>query len=604
MSASPAVLPVPLSEEKSAAVTRLVEDLDSERLWWLSGYFAGLAGVARASQPARPIRPATPSAGGSEAAPLTIVYGSQTGNARRIAEALAQQATAAGVAARLMRADAYPVRELRHERLLYLVVSTQGDGEPSDDSRGLFDFLESRRAPRLDSLRYAVLGLGDSSYPQFCAAARRLDERLAELGAQRLLDRGEADVDIASVATPWSHDAIDAVQRVSHASPAPSGTVVSLRTALPASGTRERPYAAEIVANLPLTAGSDKDVRHIELALGESGLHYEPGDALGLWPVNPAPLVDAILDALRLDGAAPVTIAGETLALRAWLSDRRELTRLARPFLQAHAARARNAELDAILDAADATAFGRWVRDRQVVDVLRRYPATWTAQSLVEALHPLAPRLYSIASSQKQVGDEAHLTVAHVRSMAADGAWRWGAASHRLATGEPGARANVYIERNDRFRLPRDHARDVVMIGPGTGVAPFRAFLQEREAIGAAGRNWLVFGNPHLRSDFLYQVEWLRALEIGRLHRLDVAFSRDQDEKIYVQQRLREQGHRLYDWLEQGAHVYVCGAIAMAKDVHAALVDAIAEHGGRSPDAAAEYVDALQRDGRYARDAY
>ena len=604
MSASPAVLPVPLSEEKSAAVARLVEDLDSERLWWLSGYFAGLAGVARASQPVRPIRPATSSAGASEAAPLTIVYGSQTGNARRIAEALAQQAAVAGVAARLMRADAYPVRELRHERLLYLVVSTQGDGEPSDDSRGLFDFLESRRAPRLDSLRYAVLGLGDSSYPQFCAAARRLDERLAELGAQRLLDRGEADVDIASVATPWSHEAIDVAQRVSHASPAPSGTVVPLRTALASSGTRERPYAAEIVANLPLTVGSDKDVRHIELALGESGLHYEPGDALGLWPVNPAPLVDAILDALRLDAAAPVTIAGETLALRAWLSDRRELTRLARPFLQAHAARARNAELDAILDAADAKAFGQWVRDRQVVDVLHRYPATWPAQSLVEALHPLAPRLYSIASSQKKVGDEAHLTVAHVRSMTADGTWRWGAASHRLATGEPGARANVYIERNDRFRLPLDHARDVVMIGPGTGVAPFRAFLQEREAIGAAGRNWLVFGNPRLRNDFLYQVEWLHARETGRLHRLDLAFSRDQDEKLYVQQRLREHGRRLYDWLEQGAYVYVCGAIAMAKDVHAALVEIIAEHGGRSPDAAAEYVDALQRDGRYARDAY
>lgn len=602
MSASPALLPVPLSEEKSAAVARLVEDLDSERLWWLSGYFAGLARVARASQPVRPIRPAT-STGGSEATPLTIVYGSQTGNARRLAEALAEQAAAAGVAARLMRADGYPVREIKHERLLYLILSTQGDGEPSDDARGLFDFLESRRVQKLDSLRYAVLGLGDSSYPQFCAAARRLDERLAELGAQRLLDRGEADVDIASVATPWLQRAIDAVQRVAHASPAPSGTVVSLRNALASSGSRERPYAAEIVANLPLTFGGDKDVRHIELALEETGLSYEPGDALGLWPVNPAPVVDATLDALGLDAAAPVTIAGDTLALRTWLSERRELTRLARPFLQAHAARARSAELDAILDAADAKTFGQWMRDHQVVDVLRRYPATWSAQSLVEALHPLAPRLYSIASSQKQVGDEAHLTVAHVRSMTAGG-WHWGAASHQLATGEPGARANVYVERNDRFRLPLDHARDVVMIGPGTGVAPFRAFLQEREAIGATGRNWLVFGNPRLRNDFLYQVEWLRALETGRLHRLDLAFSRDQDEKLYVQQRLREHGRRLYDWLEQGAYVYVCGAIAMAKDVHAALVEIIAEHGGRSPDAAAEYVDALQRDGRYARDAY
>lgn len=610
-SPAPSLSALPLSDDKAQLLVRLTEGLDRERLWWLSGYAAGLA-RAGSVVPARSLHlTAQP-----ETAPtpqLTIVYGSQTGNARRLAEDLAQQAQDAGIPVRLLRADAYATRELKQERYLYLVISTQGDGDPPDDARGLVEFIAGKRAPELKQLKYAVLGLGDSSYPQFCAIGSRLDERLTELGATRLLDRGEADLDIDTVAAPWLAQALgiagDALKVPALA------TVTPLRVAV-ATGSREQPFAAELLANQRITLGGDRDIRHVELSLADSGLRYEPGDALGVWPRNPPALVDAVLDLLALDGETAVTHAGQALPLRTWLGEKRELTRLARPFVASHAQRSDNVELQALLGKDNAPAFGRWLEGRQVIDLLRQHRADWSAEALIDALRPLTPRLYSIASSQKAVGEEAHLTVAHVEYTGTDGELRRGAASHLLASSEEGATLPVYIERNERFRLPADASRDVIMIGPGTGVAPFRGFVQEREAIGAGGRNWLFFGNPHFRSDFLYQLEWQRALKTGQLHRLDLAFSRDPlpgegphketrpTRKAYVQQRLSERGRDLYTWLESGAHLYVCGAIAMGKDVHAALLEVIAGHGGRSAEDAEDYLNTLQQQGRYARDVY
>ncbi|MCL1634726.1 assimilatory sulfite reductase (NADPH) flavoprotein subunit [Luteimonas sp. SX5] len=594
------LFPTPLADDKAELLVRLTEGLDSERLWWLSGYVAGLARAGGA--PARALQLAAQTEA-PPAAQLTIVYGSQTGNAKRLAEGLAQQAQDAGVPVRLLRADAYATRELKQERYLYLVVSTQGDGDPPDDARGLVEFIAGKRAPPLKQLKYAVLGLGDSSYPQFCAVGNRLDQRLAELGATRLFERGEADLDIDAVAAPWLQRALDAARDAWKAAP-PLATVTPLRVAgAEPAATRERPFAAELLANQRIALG-DKDIRHIELSLGDSGLRYEPGDALGVWPRNSATLVDAILALLALDGDAEISHAGLSLPLRDWLGEKRELTRLARPFVAAHAQRSGDADLQALLAAENAAAFGRWREGRQVIDLLRQYRAGWSGDALVEALRPLTPRLYSIASSQKAVGDEAHLTVAHVEYASGDGDPRWGVASHLLATSGEGASLPVYIERNERFRLPADDSRDAIMIGPGTGVAPFRGFVQERAAIGAGGRHWLFFGNPHFRRDFLYQLEWQRAFKAGQLQRLDLAFSRDTAAKIYVQHRLRERGRELYDWLEGGAHLYVCGAIAMGKDVHAALRDIVAAHSGRSDEDAEDYLDGLQRQGRYARDVY
>lgn len=598
-SAVPSPSPLPFSEEETELLARLTERLDSDRLWWLSGYAAGLARADRGQPRALQAVPAPQPEPAAQ--PLTIVYGSQTGNAKRLAESLAQRAQDAGLPVRLLRADAYPQRELKQERHLYLVVSTQGDGDPPDDARGLIEFIAGRRAPELKQLKYAVLALGDSSYPQFCAIGRALDERLAALGASRLFERGEADLDIDTVAAPWLERAVDAAAEALKAQ-APLATVTPLRTAAVASFGRDKPFAAEVLANQRIALGA-KDIRHIELSLADSGLCYEPGDALGVWPRNPPALVSAVLETLSLDGDEAVSVSGQTLPLRDWLSDKRELTKLARPFVTRHAERAGNSDLRALLASDDAGALGPWLENRQVVDLLREHPADWSGQALVEALRPLLPRLYSIASSQKAVGDEAHLTVAHVEYAAADGDARWGATSHLLATSGEGARLPIYIERNERFRLPADAACDVVMIGPGTGVAPFRGFVQERAAVGASGRHWLFFGNTRFREDFLYQLEWQRALKSGQLHRLDLAFSRDiVGAKTYVQHSLREQGRALYAWLEGGAHLYVCGGIAMGKDVHAALLDIVAAERGR--DGAEEYLSALQQQGRYARDVY
>jgi sulfite reductase (NADPH) flavoprotein alpha-component len=590
--------PIPLPADKADLLARLTDGLDTPRLWWLSGYAAGLAERPAQAAPA-------PVVEAHAGASLSIVYGSQTGNAKRLAERLAQQAEAAGLAVRLLRADAYPLRELKNERHLYVVISTQGDGDPPDDARGFVEHLLAKRAPQLPQLKFAVLGLGDSSYPQFCAIGRTLDARLAELGATRLFDRGDADLDLETIADPWIARALDVAKK--ELKTQPRGSVVPLRPALHPTApawSREHPYAAEILVNQRITArGHERDVRHLEIALEGSGLSYEPGDALGVWPRNPEPLVDAVLQTLVLDGDAIVDHAGRSLPLREWLSAQRELTRLARPFLASHAALARSDELDRLLAPDRADDLAKLFASNQVIDVLREFPAAWSANELVAALRPLAPRLYSIASSRKSVGEEAHLTVAHLEYSTGDDT-RWGAASHFLAARTDGERAPIFIERNERFRLPNDPARDIVMIGAGTGIAPFRGFVQERDATAAGGRGWLLFGNRNGREDFLYQLEWQDALKRGALHRLDLAFSRDSAEKIYVQDRIREHGRELYAWLENGAHLYVCGAVAMGKGVHAALIDALATHAGKDAESAEEYLRELQQQGRYARDVY
>ena len=608
MSSAALALPTPLSPERSALLAQLAAGADASGLLWASGYLAGLA----RSLDAPVIAPAPATA----VAPATIIYGSQTGNARRAAEALHAKLDAAGLPARLLRADAYSTRELANERLLYLVISTQGEGDPPDDAIGFSEFLLGRRAPKLPQLQFAVLGLGDTSYADFCGIARKLDARLVELGATRVQTLGEADLDIDIVAAPWREQALAHARELLKPAPATHlATVTPLRPhALPA-WSQDKPFVAEVLANQRITGREfrnvgfrkygavDKDVRHLELSLQGSGLAYEPGDALGIRHRNPDPLVDAVLAATKLDGDALVARDGESLALAEWLRDKRELSRIGRPLLASVAERGAHAELARLLEAQDKSGLAAVFDTHQLIDVLRRWPAGWDADALVAALRPQAQRLYSIASSRKRVGEEAHLTVDALRYQA-HGFEHVGAASGFLASLEEGGSLPVYIEPNERFRVPADAARDILMIGPGTGVAPFRGFVQERAETGAAGRNWLLFGARHFNTGFLYQAEWQDALAKGELHRLDLAFSRDQADRIYVQQRLREAGRDVYDWLQGGAHLYVCGAIAMGKDVHAALLDIVAAHNGGDTEAASDYLSSLQREGRYARDVY
>ncbi|RDI99580.1 assimilatory sulfite reductase (NADPH) flavoprotein subunit [Dyella solisilvae] len=589
-----------LGSDKLSALERLAEGLGPAELYWLAAWSA-----AKADRLQRGLVDPPLAAGKAQGDRLTILYGSQTGQAKRIAAQLSARAEAAGLSVRLVRADGYAQRDLAKETHLAVVISTQGDAEPPDDARGLVEFLLGKRAPKLPGLRYTVLGLGDSSYPQFCAIGRQIDARLEELGAKRFAPFGEADVDVDAVAAPWAEGALEQARqllgsaqptvRVANLQPVPSRVVY----------TRERPFAASVLDNQPIVArDAGRDVRHVELSLEGSGLHYEPGDAIGVWPENPPALVDQWLSLLSLDGGQAVRHDGKELPLRQWLTHERELTRLSRPLIAAVADASGDEKLAGLLRPDRSASLAALLASDQPIDLWRRHPARWSAEELVATLRPQTPRLYSIASSQKAVGDEVHLTVALV-DYEAYGERHWGAASSFVAAAGDDHRVPVFIEENERFRLPKDSARDIIMIGPGTGVAPFRAFVQERRETGAGGRNWLFFGNRHFTRDFLYQIEWQAALRDGSLQKLDLAFSRDGDAKVYVQQRIREQGRELYDWLQDGAHLYVCGdASQMAKDVHAALIDVAITHGGQSPDQAKEWLSDLLQQGRYARDVY
>lgn len=604
-------LPLPdptLDADRLAQLATLTKGLSSADLYWIAAYSAALA----ARLPDHTGRAVAGEPSGQVSERLSIVYGSQTGNSRRVAEQLAAKAEITGLTVRLLRAGAYPLRELTQERHLVVVISSQGDGDPPDDAIGFIEFIAGKRAPKLPQLKFAVLGLGDSSYPKFCAVSRELDARLIELGASRFAALGEADVDFNATAAEWSVDVLESAREVLSGPNTPIRPTSPLHavSASPQHSrdpySRDRPFPATVLENQRIVSrDSDRDVRHVELSLEGSGLHYEPGDAVGVWPQNPPMLVEKWLSTLQLDGATEVEHDGQRLPLARWLSHERELTRLTRSLVAAQATAGRHGELQRVLEPGQQAAFGALLESHQPIDLLRRFPAAWDADRLVATLRPLTPRLYSIASSAKAVGaDEVHLTVGVVEYFAHQSA-HYGAASTFLAGAGDDARVPLFIESNERFRLPADGSRDVIMIGPGTGIAPFRAFVQERQATAASGRNWLFFGNRHFAQDFLYQVEWQEALHSGALHRLDLAFSRDASRKIYVQQRLRENGRELYAWLREGAHLYVCGdSTRMARDVNEALLDIIATHGDLSTEDARAWLADLLQQGRYARDVY
>lgn len=576
--------------------------LSGDQLLWASGYLAGLAaaGGAVQSAPASQIQADRPT--------LTLWYGSETGNSRGIAQRLSEQVAARGWPVTLASLDTIQPRSLSKLLLLVLVVSTHGDGDPPEAAEAFYRFLHSDRAPRLESLSYAVLALGDSSYPEFCKTGRDLDARLSALGAEALLDRLDLDVDFEEAEGRWVDQLLARLSPLmelpaSTPETGTTGNVVSLAPT-PRRFDRQRPFAAELLERSPLTvAPSRKQVAHVVLSLADSGLTWEPGDSLGVWPGNDPLLVEQVLDLTGLSADARIQRGDREWALGEWLTQQAELTRLARPFVQAWASLTDSSELNRLLTSSDELA--AWSAERQVLDVITDYPLSLDAQSLVDSLRRLTPRLYSIASSPLVADDEVALTVKLERHQRATQD-RTGVASgqlwERLAVGDT---LPIYLEPNPRFRLPEDGDRPIIMIGPGTGVAPFRTFVEHRQALGARGPSWLFFGEQHRRSSFLYQLEWQRHLAAGSLSRLSVAFSRDQAERIYVQHRLQAAGAEVYDWLEQGAHVYVCGnGAGMARDVHEALVELVRTHGGRSTEQAHDYLEQMKTDQRYQKDVY
>jgi sulfite reductase (NADPH) flavoprotein alpha-component len=590
-----------LTLEQSRLVQELSIALAPEQARWLSGYFAGLgSGLASVRQPVE----ATPIA--VSARKLTILYGTETGNAAETARSLVAALKEKGLSCTLTDMGDYKPRQLAQEQDVLIIASTYGEGDPPQPAVGFFEFLESKKAPKLPDVRFSVLAFGDSTYEFYCQAGKRLDARFEELGAKRLAPRVDCDVDYEDGAAAWIEAMVGQL--------ASEANVVAVSTTAPAASAvsgatihdKRNPFMAPVIENIAIVGrGSSKETRHIEFSLEGSGLTYEPGDALGISVSNDPAVVEALLAALSFSAGDELEHKGTRTTLGEALSRTFEITAATPRFLDYWATLSEADELKTLLEDERKGERSVFLGTHHIIDIVRRYPVSGVApQAFAGALRPLQPRLYSLASSLSAMPDEAHLTVAPVR-YELHGEMRGGVASCLLADRlTDDDHLPVYIQSNPHFRLPADDV-PTIMIGAGTGVAPYRAFLQDREVRGADGRNWLFFGERNFRTDFLYQTEWQGWLKDGTLSRMDVAFSRDRTEKVYVQHRMKERSREIFDWLEDGAHVYVCGDAAnLAPDVHDALIEIVATEAHTGREAAEDYVRSLQADHRYQRDVY
>jgi len=592
----------PLTEDQQQHLNSILSGLNTDQVFWLSGYLAGrcAAGIPGAQVIAAPVVSVAAQTGPE----LTILFGSQTGNAEGIAEQMAARAAEKGLLAKIVDMADYKPKQLKNEQFVAIVTSTQGEGDPPDNAMDFYEFLHGKKASPIKQLRYSVLGLGDSSYEHFCKTGKDFDQALAGLGASALAARADCDVDYDDLAQEWIERVLEAVALEGGVSQSATQTATA---AVPQASAyhRKNPFRATILTNQVLNGrGSDKEVRHIELSLEDSGFQYKPGDSVGIYAENNPVLVAELLETLGFTEGQQVTEDGQSIPLFDALTHHREITLLTPPLMKQWAELVGSDELRALAD--DSTELRAWMTGRDLLDLVRQWPVPeLTPQVLVNTLRKLPPRLYSISSSQASVDDEVHITVAAVRYHSHDRD-REGVVSTWLADRLPeNAEVSVYIDSNKNFVLPENDAQPIIMIGPGTGVAPFRAFLQEREERDASGPNWLIFGAQHFRTDFLYQTEWLKWRRDGLLTRLDVAFSRDQETKRYVQHCLRERAAEVWAWLEKGASLYVCGdADKMAPDVNEALLDIVSEQGKMTRDKAEDYLRQLNRDKRYQRDVY
>ena len=569
----------PFAEDQIAALNTVMSASTADQRTWLAGFLAGFSAANDPQQQAAPV-PAAPPA---RRAPLTILFGTESGNAEALAAQARKAATKLGFAPKVMDMADIGMAQLAELENVLVIASTWGEGDPPQRAVDFQDALMADDAPQLTKLRYAVLSLGDRAYAQFCEVGKRFDERFAALGATRVADRLDCDLDYEAPASAWIDTTLPILKPADE--PEVDHAVIHVDFARPTvdGPTRAKPFAAEVTEHVRLTGSrSTSDTHHIEVSLEGSGILYEPGDALGVIPWNDPALADAVLAAAGLSG---------DVSLRTALIERLDITTLTGKQVE---------------DFSKLTGFAAepgWAADRQIIDLLEAGASKLSAEQLTGLLRPLPPRYYSIASSRKAVGEEAHLLVAALR-YDSHGRARQGVASVDM-TMRTRDRMNVFLRPNQHFRLPADPDRSVIMIGPGTGVAPFRGFLQEREAEAAKGRNWLFFGHRNFTHDFLYQLEIQDWLKNGVLNRLDVAFSRDQPAKRYVQDTMWESRSELAGWLRDGAALYVCGDMnAMAKDVHAMLLRILGDQGGAGETAAKAELDAIRRDGRYLRDVY
>ncbi len=598
---------LPFSSDQKKLVEDLLHSFDDQQLTWLAGYLSGIS----LPQSIKTIQTQSQANGNPGLPAITVLYASRTGNGAAIAKKLKTEAESKGISVRLEDMNEYTLSKLKDEKYILVIVSTHGEGVPPVAAEEFYEFLHGKRAPKLTNTKFSVLALGDRSYVHFCKTGQELDKKIGELGAERLHPRVDCDVDFQATADIWIQGVVSKLS--SHNGGTASLSVVINGAEKPKNNgfpeikesayTKLNPFKTRILDKIKLTGrGSEKEIFHYEISLENSGLSYEPGDSLGVYPINSSYLVNEVLHSLKLTAKTMVNFGKTEKSLEDALAHNFELSMISPDVMANYNTYAKNTDLQHILD--DETKLKEYVYGRDLVDLTMEFPVSLSSENFIGILRKLQPRLYSIASSSKAYPDEVHLTVSAVRYK--NGRYKEGTCStflsDRLIEDQE---ISVYLERNSEFRLPANSDAPVIMIGPGTGIAPYRAFLQDREANGSQGKNWLFFGDRHFSTDFLYQTEFQNYHKKGLLTRFNVAFSRDTNKKIYVQHKMLEHSKELYSWLEEGAYFYVCGDMKnMWTDVNKTLTEIIAKEGGHSAEIARDYVKHLKKSKRYQVDIY
>jgi len=584
----------PLNEKQQSALNELLKEATKEQIIWLHGFFEGrLTGIAGAvvSTPVNTVE-------AQAFANLTILYGSETGHSHELAEKLAAKAANKKISVKVFNLYDYDNKKLVEEENLAIIVSTHGEGDPPDMAADFYKFITGKRTPKLANLNFSVLALGDKSYKHFCKTGEDIDAAIRNLGAFRVAPLVKCDVDYEVSAEIWMNNFLLNV------APASLSVKTENTPGKPVTEySKKNPYMATVLEKVKITGDdSDKEVYHLEFSIEDSGLTYEPGDAVGIFAINPISLVEQILQKTGFDPEYLVTLEYGEMTIREALSHHLEITVLTFDTIKKYYDKTRLPELGKLLN--DDKLLDSYLYGHDLLDILEDYPFNWNPNKLVEVLRKLPPRLYSISSSQDFVGEEVHAIVSVVRYERKNRLRNGACSSHLADNIEIDDQVPIYIEKNPSFKLPANDAK-LIMVGAGTGVAPYRAFVQQRETDNKQGGTWLFFGDRRLKSDFLYRDEWQNWLKSNHLEKMDVAFSRDQEEKIYVQHKLLENQQEIYNWLEEGAHFYLCGDMkTMAKDVNKTLLEIIKNQGGISTEKAEEYVKKLKREKRFQQDVY
>ncbi|MEJ7439697.1 assimilatory sulfite reductase (NADPH) flavoprotein subunit [Staphylococcus hominis] len=609
----------PFTEGQATQINELLQTLTPEQKVWLSGYLVANqqltsgtsetqgSQIGAISKDTETMLQQNEPTIQPEKRAITLLYGSETGNAQGLAEIFEERLSNIGHNVTLKAMEEFKPKNLKNVEDLFIITSTQGEGDPPDNAAELHEFIHGRKAPKLEGVRFSVLALGDQTYEFFCQTGRDFDKKLEELGAERLYERVDCDVDYEEDAEKWMANVINTIDSAPEGTQSEQVVSESIKSAKEKKYSKANPYQAEVLENINLNGrGSNKETRHIEFLLDNFGEEYEVGDCLVVLPQNDPALVELLMSTLGWDPGDQIQISedGDTISLEEALTSYFEITKLTKPLLQNAAAYFDNEALEDKVQ--DSEWIQNYIEGRDFIDLLNDFPPEeLEPEDLYQILRKLPPREYSISSSYQSLPDEVHITVGAVRYNT-HGRDRSGVCSVQFAERiQPGDTVPIYLKRNPNFKFPKDGDTPVIMIGPGTGIAPFRAHMQEREEYGYKGNTWLFFGDQHFTTDFLYQTEWQEWLKDGVLEKMNVAFSRDTDQKVYVQHRIAEHSKEFNEWLEKGASIYICGDEKnMAKDVHQAIRNVLVKEQNLTEEDAESYLKQMKKDKRYQRDVY